>query len=39
MRERDLICGLSGTVLGAAAQAFGGWDTSLATLLVFRALD
>ena len=39
MREKDLICGLSGTVLGAVAQAFGGWDTSLATLLVFMALD
>jgi toxin secretion/phage lysis holin len=39
MRGKELLCGVSGTALGAVAQAFGGWDVSLATLLFFMALD
>ncbi|MDO5548267.1 MAG: phage holin family protein [Eubacteriales bacterium] len=39
MRERDILCGLCGTVLGFVTQALGGWDVALATLLCFMALD
>lgn len=33
------ICTVIGTVGGFIASLFGGWDTALATLLIFMAVD
>lgn len=33
------ICAVCGAVGGVLAQAFGGWDSSMATLLMFMAID
>lgn len=33
------LCTVIGTVGGFIASLFGGWDTSLATLLIFMAVD
>lgn len=33
------ICAVCGAVGGVLAQAFGGWDSSMATLLIFMAID
>jgi toxin secretion/phage lysis holin len=33
------ICTVLGVAGGALAQAFGGWDTGMTTLLIFMAID
>lgn len=33
------LCAIVGTVGGFIASLFGGWDTALATLLIFMAVD
>ena len=33
------LCTIGGTVGGFIASLFGGWDTALATLLIFMAVD
>lgn len=33
------LCTIAGTVGGFIASLFGGWDTALATLLIFMAVD
>ena len=33
------LCAVIGTVGGFIASLFGGWDTALATLLIFMAVD
>lgn len=33
------VCTVLGVVGGALAQAFGGWDTGMTTLLIFMAID
>lgn len=38
-RMKEAICTGIGAVGGAIAAAFGGWDTALATLLIFMAVD
>lgn len=34
-----IICGGVGALLSAAASYFGGWDSSLTTLVIFMAVD
>ncbi len=34
-----MICTVFGIAGGMLAQAFGGWDSSMATLLIFMAID
>lgn len=36
---RETICTVAGLIGSAIATAFGGWDTALATLLAFMAID
>lgn len=36
---KEMICTVIGAVGGAVAAAFGGWDSALATLLIFMAVD
>lgn len=36
---KEWICTIVGTVGGVIAGLFGGWDTALATLLIFMAVD
>ena len=36
---KNAICAGIGIVLSAAAQAFGGWDAAMTTLVVFMAVD
>ena len=36
---KDGLCTIVGTVGGFIASLFGGWDTALATLLIFMAVD
>lgn len=36
---KEWICAAAGTVGGLIAGLFGGWDTALATLLIFMAVD
>ena len=33
------VCTVLGVVGGAFAQAFGGWDSGMATLMIFMAID
>lgn len=36
---KEWICAAVGAVGGAVAALFGGWDASLATLVIFMAID
>lgn len=36
---KEKICTIAGIVGGTIAAAFGGWDASLVTLLIFMAID
>ena len=36
---KEWLCTIVGTVGGVIAGLFGGWDTALATLLIFMAVD
>ena len=36
---KSLICSISGAVGAGVAYAFGGWDASIITLLVFMGID
>lgn len=36
---KDWICTIIGTLGGLVATLFGGWDTSLATLVIFMGID
>lgn len=36
---KEWICTMTGVVGGAVAWLFGGWDASLATLVLFMAVD
>ena len=36
---KETICTISGIVGSFIAGLFGGWDTALATLLIFMAVD
>lgn len=37
--KKDVLCVTAGAIGSAIAMLFGGWDTSLATLLIFMAID
>lgn len=39
MRVKEMVCAGIGVVGSAVAQVFGGWDTALATLLIFMGID
>ena len=36
---KETICTIAGVVGSAIAGLFGGWDTSLVTLLLFMGID
>ena len=36
---KNQVCTIIGIVGGAIATAFGGWDTALAALVTFMAID
>ena len=36
---KETICTMAGVVGSAIAGLFGGWDTSLVTLLLFMGID
>ena len=36
---KEWICAAAGTVGGLIAGMFGGWDSALATLLIFMGVD
>lgn len=36
---KNEVCTIIGIVGGAIATAFGGWDTALAALVTFMAID
>ena len=39
MNMKNELCTFVGLVFGAVAAYFGGWDTSLQTLVIFMAID
>ena len=36
---KDGICMAAGVICAAVAQAFGGWDAGITTLMIFMAID
>lgn len=36
---KDTLCAIIGVIGGGIASAFGGWDASLVTLIIFMAAD
>lgn len=36
---RDYICAAAGVILAALATLFGGWDSSIVTLMIFMGID
>lgn len=39
MIRKDAVCSIAGVVGAAVAAFFGGWNTALATLLIFMGID
>ena len=36
---KDYICAAAGVILAALATLFGGWDSSIVTLMIFMGID
>jgi phage-related holin len=39
MRMKNVLCTTAGVVGGFIASLFGGWDTGIATLVLFMGID
>ena len=39
MKMKQMVCSAAGLIGSAIATLFGGWDTGLATLIIFMAVD